>query len=123
MSGLADAVALLHVAFVAFVLVGFAAMAIGDGLRWRWTRNPWLRAPHAAAIGYTLVRTWLAASCPLTVLEERLRGDGAVTSAASWSHRLFFKGADHRQFTLAVTVFAAIVFAQLLWTLRRRTLR
>jgi hypothetical protein len=34
---------------------------------------------------------------------------------ATWSHRLFFRGADHSKFTLAVTCFAAIVFAEMIF--------
>jgi len=59
----ADAVVLLHAAFVAFVVGGAA-------LLWRWPRVVWLHGP-AVAWG-----AWIEFSgglCPLTPLENRLR--------------------------------------------------
>jgi Protein of Unknown function (DUF2784) len=59
----ADAVLLLHAAFIVFVLFGALA-----ALRWRWW--PWLHLP-AAAWG-----VWVSVAgvvCPLTPLENRLR--------------------------------------------------
>jgi hypothetical protein len=59
----ADAVLLLHGAFIVFVLIG----TLG-ALRWRWW--PWLHLP-AAAWG-----VWVSVAgvvCPLTPLENRLR--------------------------------------------------
>lgn len=60
---LADAVVLLHLAFVAF--------AVGGGfLAWRWPRVLWLHVPAL------LWATWIELSggiCPLTPLENVLR--------------------------------------------------
>ena len=59
----ADAVALLHGAFVLFV-------ALGGFLVWRWPRLAWLHLPAVAwgaLIGFT---GWI---CPLTPLEHHLR--------------------------------------------------
>jgi len=113
----ADIVAVLHVAFVAFVLVGFVLLIAGYVLRWRWTRNPWLRGAHLAAVGYTLLRTWLGMACPLTTLENSIR-HSPPTGWIALCHRLFFSGAAHRPFAASVTVFAAMVLAYFLLTLR-----
>ena len=59
----ADAVVLLHAAFVAFVVAGAA-------LLWRWPRVVWLHLPAA------LWGAWIevaGAICPLTPLENGLR--------------------------------------------------
>ena len=65
---LADAVLLLHLAFVAFALMGGLL-----ALRWRWM--PWLHLP-ALAWGVTVEFTgWI---CPLTPLENALRGAGGA---------------------------------------------
>jgi hypothetical protein len=59
----ADAVALLHGAFVAFVVLGgFAA--------WRWRRLLWLHVPAAAWGAIVELMAW---PCPLTPLEQSLR--------------------------------------------------
>jgi hypothetical protein len=59
----ADAVVLLHVLFVAFVVAGAL-------LLWRWPRLVWLHAP--AALWGVFVE-WSGTVCPLTPLENRLR--------------------------------------------------
>lgn len=59
----ADGVLLLHLAFIAFALVG-AALAV----RWRWI--PWVHLP-AAAWGAFVELT--GRICPLTYLENDLR--------------------------------------------------
>ncbi|MFZ1641068.1 MAG: DUF2784 domain-containing protein [Candidatus Contendobacter sp.] len=59
----ADAVALLHLAFVLFVVFG--------GLRvWRWPRLAWLHLPAAAWGALIEFAGWI---CPLTPLENYLR--------------------------------------------------
>ncbi|MFQ5742325.1 MAG: DUF2784 domain-containing protein [Acidobacteriota bacterium] len=60
---LADLVVLLHLAFIAFVLVGgFLAL--------RWRRLAWLHLPAACWGGLVELTGWF---CPLTPLENRLR--------------------------------------------------
>ena len=63
---LADAVLVLHVAFIAFAL-------LGGLLVWRWPRLAWLHLPAAAwAAGIA----FFGGICPLTPLENRLRVAG-----------------------------------------------
>lgn len=59
----ADAVALLHVAFVLFV-------AGGGLLVWRWPRLAWLHLPAVAWGAWIEFTGWI---CPLTPLENHLR--------------------------------------------------
>jgi hypothetical protein len=77
---LADAVLLLHFAFVAFVVLGGLFVL-------RWPRLAWLHLPAAlwgAAIEFA------GAVCPLTPLENRLRalGGGAGYSGGFIQHYL-----------------------------------
>ena len=59
----ADAVALLHLAFVLFVM--------GGGLLvWRWPRLAWL---HLPAVAWGALVEWTGWTCPLTPLEHHLR--------------------------------------------------
>ncbi|TWG88179.1 uncharacterized protein DUF2784 [Cupriavidus gilardii J11] len=60
---LADAVVLVHLLFVAFVVAGGV-------LLWRWPRVAWVHLP-AALWGVTV--EWTGWICPLTPLENRLR--------------------------------------------------
>lgn len=60
---LADAVLLLHLCFVAFVLAG-GLLAL------RWPRLAWIHLPCAAWGAFVELAGWI---CPLTPLENRLR--------------------------------------------------
>ena len=61
---LADLVVTLHLAFVLFTVLGGLL-----ALRWRWV--PWLHLPASAWGGFVEVTGRV---CPLTPLENRLRG-------------------------------------------------
>ena len=65
---LADAVALVHLAAVLFMLSG-ALLAL------RWPR---LLLPHVLVAGAILAVNLAGAACPLTELEAALRGDAAL---------------------------------------------
>ena len=60
---LADAVLLLHVLVVVFVVGGLLAVLAGNRLGWRWVNGVWFRRAHVAAIGIVL---GLGASLALT---------------------------------------------------------
>ncbi|HEB86193.1 MAG TPA: DUF2784 family protein, partial [Gammaproteobacteria bacterium] len=47
----ADAILLLHVLFVTFVVMGLVLIFAGKVRAWAWVRNPWFRLTHLAAIG------------------------------------------------------------------------
>jgi len=66
---LADAVLVLHLAFIAFVMLGGLAVL-------RWPRLAWL---HLPAVLWAVGITFAGGYCPLTPLENRLRvaGGGA----------------------------------------------
>ena len=63
---LADAVLVLHLAFIAFVMLGGLAVL-------RWPRLAWL---HLPAVLWAAGLTFAGGICPLTPLENRLRVAG-----------------------------------------------
>jgi hypothetical protein len=69
---LADAVLVVHVLFVLFVVGGLALILAGAG-RWNWIRNRAFRVLHVAAIVFVAVETLLGITCPLTSWEDTLR--------------------------------------------------
>ena len=69
---LADAVLLLHLAFVAFALAGGLL-----ALRWRWI--PWL---HLPALAWGVTVEWTGWICPLTPWENALRRAGGEAGYA-----------------------------------------
>ena len=64
---LADAILILHVGIVAFVVLGTALILIGGWRRWRWVRGFIWRLAHLLLIAFVVLQTWLGALCPLTV--------------------------------------------------------
>ncbi len=116
---LADAVGLVHAAFVQCVAAGLLVILLGAGLGWGWVRNFWFRTGHLLAIGVVVAQALLGVLCPLTTLEKRLRiaaGDATYPGSfvAYWAHRLIFYDAPTWVFTVCYCLFGAVVLATLL---------
>ncbi len=113
---LADAILALHVAVVAFVVLGTLAILVGGPLGWPAVRRFRLRAIHLALMVVIALQAWLGRLCPLTSWEQALRTRaGQDTYGESfiqhWLSRLIFFEAPWWVFVLAYSVFAAIVLA------------
>lgn len=119
-AALANAILVLHVGVVAFVLVGEALILVGARRRWRWVRNRALRVTHLALIAFIALQSWLGALCPLTQWEQALRrhaGQDVYTQSfiEYWLSRLIFFEAPWSAFVAAYTAFALLVL--LTWRL------
>ena len=109
---LADAVLIVHFAFVLFVVCGLALIWIGAAAGWEWVRNFWFRAAHLGAIAFVAGEALLGIWCPLTVWEAQLRGTGTGESfVAQWVHRLLFYDFPEWVFTMLHVGFALLVAA------------
>lgn len=111
---LADLILVTHASFVAFVMLGLAAILLGGYRRWGWVRNRWFRFAHLAAIGIVIAESWLGMVCPLTEWESRSReAAGATTYSSSfiqhWLHKILFYDFEPWVFTVAYTVFGILV--------------
>jgi hypothetical protein len=86
----ADAILVMHLLFVAFIVVGLLLIHLGKTRRWFWIRNPWFRLAHVAAIGVVTLQSWFGVLCPLTILEKalRLHACEAVYTGSFISHLL-----------------------------------
>ena len=116
----ADLILLLHVFFVAFVVVGLVLILAGKWQGWSWVHNPWFRIAHLAAIGVVVLQSWLGMICPLTILEMELRsrGGGATYSGsfiAHWLEAILYYRAPPWVFALCYTLFGAVVIASWYW--------
>ena len=116
----ADAVLLLHVSFVAFVVVGLVLILAGRVMVWAWVRNWWFRVIHLGAIGVVVLQSWLGVICPLTKLEMYLRGKaGDATYAGSfvshWFEAILYYRAPAWVFAVCYTAFGAIVVFSWIW--------
>ena len=72
-AALADAVLVVHVGVVAFVLLGEVLFLVGGRRGWRWVRNFALRIVHLLLMLFVAAQAWLSALCPLTLWEQALR--------------------------------------------------
>lgn len=73
-AAMADAVLLLHAAIALWIVLMLPLAWIGGAAGWGWVRNPWLRAAHLAGIACVALQALAGRICPLTTLEDRLRG-------------------------------------------------
>ncbi len=113
---LADALLIVHVLFVAFVVLGLAAIYVGKWLAWSWVQNFRFRLLHLAAIAFVVLQSWLGAICPLTLWEMQLResGRGAIYEGSFiqyWLQALLYYRAPDWVFVLLYTAFGALVVA------------
>jgi uncharacterized protein DUF2784 len=111
---LADAVVIIHAAYVAFVVGGLVAILIGAAMRWQWTRSFAFRVAHLAAIALVCLESIVGVICPLTTLENSMRTRSSATQyptdfIAYWAHRMIFYDFPPWIFTTAYIIFAAVV--------------
>ena len=112
----ADWVLSLHVAIVAFIVVGLVLVIVGNLRAWRWVNALWLRLAHLAAIAAVVAEAWLGVVCPLTSLEMWLRAKArAATYTGSfiehWLQRILYYEASAWVFTLVYSLFGLVVIA------------
>src|SRR5215213_9610789 len=107
---LADAILVVHAAFVLFVLLGLPAIWIGAALGRRFAFNPWFRGLHLAAIAFVVLESIAALMCPLTAWENALRGvpqdQGFIQR---WLHAWLFWNLPGWIFTAGYAGFGALV--------------
>jgi len=109
---LADAILMVHFAFVLFVVGGLALTWVGAAAGWDWVRNFHFRVAHLAAILFVAAEALAGIWCPLTLWEAQLRGSDAEKSfVAHWVHRILYFDFPEWVFTAAYAVFAAAVAA------------
>lgn len=112
---LADAVLVLHLVVVLFVVLGLVAIVIGNRwARWAWVNGRVFRLAHLAAIGLVALQAWLGQDCPLTTLESWLRVQAGARPydkgfIEHWVQWLIFYQAPSWVFTLSYTGFALLV--------------
>jgi protein-S-isoprenylcysteine O-methyltransferase Ste14 len=115
---LADAVVALHFAYVAFVVLGMAAILLGWACGWRFVRNFWFRMVHLLLIAVVAAEALAGVICPLTTWEAQLRAAAGESIASGtfvgrWAHRLLFYNGPEWVFTLCYCLFALLVIGTL----------
>ena len=129
---LADGVVALHLAYVAYVILGQLFIILAGTMKWKCGRNPWFRYTHLLAIAVVAYEALMDIRCPLTVWEEQLRelaGQASTTGETFVGrivHNLLFVDqyfTDNRPpegffTTVYIAVFLIVIQAFLLYTPR-----
>ncbi len=109
---LADAILILHAAIVVFNVGGLLAIWLGAWLGWRWVRHRTFRLIHLGLILFIVAEVLLGVTCPLTTLEDWLRGnDTADGFIARWVRSWLFYDLPPWVFVLGYAKFGALVAA------------
>ncbi|HEX8773119.1 MAG TPA: DUF2784 domain-containing protein [Pyrinomonadaceae bacterium] len=112
---LADLVVAIHIAYVAYIIVGMALILVGLKRKWNWTSNLWFRLSHLAAILIVILELIFKTTCPLTLLELKFRSlAGQPVTEATFVERLMYyilSGWLPGSFTNSIYVVVALVIA------------
>jgi hypothetical protein len=113
---LANAVLVLHLALVVFVVGGLVLIVVGNLVHWRWVNGLGFRIAHLAAIAVVVAEAWFGLTCPLTTFEMWLRSRaGAATYGGGfvehWAQWLLYYDAPAWIFTIIYSAFGLIVAA------------
>ena len=113
---LAEAVLILHLGVVAFIVGGLVLIVAGNLRGWRWVNGLGFRVAHLTAIGVVVAEAWFGAVCPLTTLEMWLRAEGASPTYSGsfvehWLQSLLYVAAPPWAFVLAYSLFGLVVAA------------
>jgi hypothetical protein len=116
----ADAIVLVHAAYVATVVGGLLLVLIGALCGWRWIRNFWFRIVHFLMIAVVAGEALTGIVCPLTQWESDLRvagGEGELPGSfvGRAVHAVMFYDLPEWLYTIVYGVFALAVLAALIW--------
>jgi len=111
---LADVIAIIHLGYVIYVILGFILIVVGIILRWKWIRNLPFRITHLLAIVGVACEALLGVNCPLTVLEFKLRyasnlSEEKVSFIGTIIDSLLYYNAPGWLFTIVYVAFAITV--------------
>jgi hypothetical protein len=114
---LADLVFLAHALVVLFNVGGLLAIVIGAPLGWAWVRHRGFRGAHLWLMAFVTAEAMLGMTCPLTVLEDWLRGVATEQSFVQrWVSALIYWNGPPWVFALLYAVFLlAIAAAWWVW--------
>ena len=111
---LADIIAVIHLGYVIYVILGFILIVIGIIVKWKWIRNLFFRITHLLAIVGVAVEALLGLNCPLTILEFKLRyapnlPEEKISFIGTITDSLLYYNAPRWLFTAIYTTFAIMV--------------
>ena len=107
---LADVILIIHFLFVLFVVGSLPLIWLGAWMEWSFVRNLRFRFAHLAAILFVVCESLMGMVCPLTLLEDSLRGTATGGNFIQrWLHLILFYDAPEGMLTTLYVVFALLV--------------
>lgn len=109
---LASLILAVHVAIIAFNLVGLILIPLGAWRGWAFVHAPLWRLLHVASLGVVAVQALLGRACFLTIWQDEFGGFDGETQPLimRWVNDIIF-------WPLPLWVFTLIYVAIFLWTL------
>src|SRR6185503_15725763 len=91
-AALSQAILALHLAVIAFNVLGLAAIPLGAAMGWRWVRVRWWRLLHLASWAVVAVQAVAGRACFLTIWQDQLTGAGATEPPLimRWVNRVIY---------------------------------
>lgn len=114
---LADLVFALHAGVVLFNVGGLLLIVIGGLVGWAWIRQRGFRIAHVALMALVTLEAIFGLTCPLTLLEDALRGVANEQSFVQrWTMALIYWNAPPWVFVLLYVAFLlAVIGAWVAW--------
>jgi len=107
---LADIVLIIHFLFALFVVGSLPLIWVGSWMGFGFVRNPGFRFAHLAAIVFVAGESIVGLVCPLTLLEDALRGASPGGSFIQrWLHNVLYYNFPEWLLTVAYVLFAVLV--------------
>jgi hypothetical protein len=107
---LADTIVVVHLLIMLFVVTGVPLVYLGAVRHWTWVRSWRWRLLHLVAIAVIAAESIFGIDCPLTVWEDKLRGQQTTSGFIErWIDRILFYDAPTWVFTSAYVAFAVLV--------------
>lgn len=107
---LADFILVIHFLFALFVVGSLPLIWIGAWMGLGFVRNLRFRLAHLVAILFVAVESLIGMVCPLTSLEDALRGTGNAGSFVQrWLHRILYYDFPEWVLTASYVLFALLV--------------
>jgi hypothetical protein len=99
----------LHFIVILFVVFGFPVAL--------WWKRPWFRYFHAAFFACITLLMVLGIPCPLTVVEEEMRGESYGGSfLATWLNRIIYmEWFEPRDILIIDICYLVLVFSSFVW--------
>ena len=107
---LADFILVIHFLFALFVVGSLPLIWIGAWMGLGFVRNLRFRLAHLVAILFVAVESLIGMVCPLTSLEDALRGtENAGSFVQRWLHRILYYDLPEWVLTVSYVMFALLV--------------